>query len=325
VFPVIYSTLSIEAIVSRLLPNYGITFPVACQFWHRGLSDIYLIETAERPYILRISHHHWRTRDEVCFELEWLRFLCDRHLPVASPLPTKEGKLSIEIDAPEGMRYAALFNYAAGRIPLGDLNFSQGQILGATLAKIHQIAPDFQSNYQRQELTLEYLLEDSLKTIAPYMQHRRRDFFFLVEVAENIERQLENFPKKPPFWSICWGDPHSGNVHFTEDDRLTLFDFDQCGYGWRIFDIAKFLQVSLRAGMSQKVRQAFIGGYQSKQELTSAELSALRSFTAIAHIWNWAISLQNSLIHNYSCLDDGYFTQRLEQLKRFLTKDWQLF
>jgi Ser/Thr protein kinase RdoA (MazF antagonist) len=325
VFPVVYSTLSIEAIVSQLLPNYGIKFPVACQFWHRGLSDIYIVETPIQPYVLRISHHHWRTREEINFELEWLHFLRDRRLPVASPVYTKEGKLSLEIDAPEGKRYAALFHYASGQIPLGDLNAIQGQILGETLAEIHQAALDFQPQFQRQALTLEYLLDESLKAIAPFMQHRRQDFYFLVEVAEEIEQQLQYFPNKPPFWSVCWGDPHSGNVHFTEDDRVTLFDFDQCGYGWRIFDIAKFLQVSLRTGMSQKVRESFVGGYQSKQELTSQELSSLPTFTAIAHIWMWAISLQNSLIHNYSRLDDSYFTQRLEQLKRFLTRDWQLF
>ncbi|WLT40042.1 hypothetical protein NON20_10690 [Synechocystis sp. B12] len=27
-----------------------------------------------------------------------------------------------------------------------------------------------------------------------------------------------------------------------------LFDFDQCGMGWRAFDIAKFLQVSMQSG-----------------------------------------------------------------------------
>jgi Ser/Thr protein kinase RdoA (MazF antagonist) len=325
VFPVIYSTLSIKAIVSQLLPNYGIKFPVACQFWHRGLSDIYLVETPTRPHILRVSHHHWRTKEEINFELEWLHFLRNRHLPVASPILTKEGDLALEIDAPEGKRYAVLFEYASGQIPLGDLNPSQGSILGETLAKIHHAACDFQSPHQRQALNLEYLLADSLTTIAPFMQHRQQDLCFLGEVAKEIEQQLQHFPQNEPFWSICWGDPHSGNVHFTEDDRPTLFDFDQCGYGWRIFDIAKFLQVSLRTGMSHKVRQAFVCGYQSHQELTCVEISSLRDFAAIAHIWMWAISLQNSLIHNYSRLDDSYFTQRLEQLKRFLTQDWQLF
>ena len=56
------------------------------------------------------------------------------------------------------------------------------------------------------------------------------------------------------------------NVHFTEDNQITLFDFDQCGYGWRVFDIAKFLQVSLSAGIKREIRDAFLAGYQQAQK-----------------------------------------------------------
>jgi Ser/Thr protein kinase RdoA (MazF antagonist) len=325
VFPVVYSTLSIEAIVAELLPNYGIDFPVACQFWHRGLSDIYLVETQTQNYILRISHHHWRTREEISFELEFLNFLAQCRLPVAYPLRTYEGELFLEIDAPEGKRYATLFNYAEGRIPMGDFSPAQSEILGKTLARIHRAALDFRPPCQRQALTLEYLLDRSLSLIAPFLQHRSSDFSLLEKIAAEIKEKLQHFSDQSPFWSVCWGDPHSGNVHFTEDNRITLFDFDQCGYGWRIFDIAKFLQVALRTGMNQKAREGFVRGYQTIQELTELEISSLQAFTVTAHIWMWGISLENSVIHNYSRLDDSFFTQRLEQLKRFISKDWQLF
>jgi Ser/Thr protein kinase RdoA (MazF antagonist) len=324
-FPTIYSTLSSEALVARVLPYYEIDEVVSCQFWNRGLSDVYIVETLTKRYILRISHCHWRTCADIDFELELLDFLRQRRLPVAYPLRTKQGQLSIELNAPEGHRYAALFTYAPGRVALGDLNPDQSQKLGETVAMIHRAGMEFHSYSHRQPLTLEYLLDDSLETIAPFLDHRSDELTFLQEVSDQIKHQLQDFPKEPPFWGICWGDPHSGNAHFTSDDKLTLFDFDQCGYGWRAFELGKFLQVAMRTGIGHNVREAFLSGYQSVQAITKLELDSLQAFTQTAHIWNWAISLNTTMLHSYSRLDDSYFTHRLGQLKMLRSHEWQLF
>ena len=324
-FPVIYSTLAPGALVERVLPHYQIGEARNCQFWHRGLSDVYLVETPGTPYILRVSHHHWRSGSEIDFELELLDFWRQRQLPVAYPLKTKEGKLSVEIKAPEGKRYGALFSYAPGRVALGDLNSTQSRKLGETVAQLHRAAGDFRPRVHRQPLTLEYLLDDSVEAIAPFLRHSRADLTYLLGVSAQIERQLRDFPEKPPFWTVCWGDPHSGNAHFTSDNQVTLFDFDQCGYGWRAFDIAKFLQVSLRTGLRKQVRDAFLAGYQAVWEITAMELASLQALTQTAHIWMWAISLNAAKLFNWSWLDESYFTHRLEQLKMLTSSEWQLF
>ncbi len=325
VFPAIYSTLTSEALVSRILPCYEINGVTRCQFWNRGLSDVYLVETQTNPYILRVSHAHWRSKFDIDFELELLDFLRQRHIPVAYPLRTHESQLSVEINAPEGKRYASLFTYAPGRVALGDLTPTQGRILGETVAKLHLAAADFRSQAKRQPLTLEYLLDNSLQIIAPFLHHKPQDLTYLVDAIAQIKHQLQDFPKEPPFWVICWGDPHSGNAHFTPDNQVTLFDFDQCGYGWRIFEIAKFFQVALCSGVGRTIREAFVRGYQSVQEIAAYEIDSLQAFTQAAYIWVWAISLNYALIHHYSRLDDHYFNRRIEQLKMLKTPEWQLF
>lgn len=324
-FPVIYSTLTSEALVSRVLPCYEIGAVTRCQFWNRGLSDVYLLETPTNPYILRVSHAHWRSKSDIDFELELLEFLRQRHIPVAYPLRTQDNQLSVEINAPEGKRYAALFIYAPGRVALGDLTPIQAQILGETVAKLHVAAADFRSPAQRQSLTLEYLLDNSWQIIAPLLHHKSQDLAYLEDAIAQIKHQLQGFPQEPPFWGICWGDPHSGNAHFTPDNQITLFDFDQCGYGWRIFEIAKFFQVALCTGVGRTIREAFLRGYQSVQEIAAYEIDSLQVFTQTAHIWMWAISLNYALIHHYSRLDDHYFNHRLGQLKMLKTPEWQLF
>ncbi|MGL5794875.1 MAG: phosphotransferase [Waterburya sp.] len=325
VFPAIYSTLSPQALIEGVLTRYELETINQCLFWHRGLGDIYLINTVSQSYILKVSHHHWRSQSEIQFELEFLDFLNQQTIPVANPLKTKDGKLFVTINAVEGDRYAALFPYAPGEIPQGDLNIEQSTIMGQTLGQLHQISLNFNNKTPRKPLDLKYLLEDSLAIITPYLRHRHNDLVYLTDTANKIEQQLSCLEKTAPYWSVCWGDPHSGNVHFTPDNQITLFDFDQCGYGWRVFDLAKFLQVSLSAGINRQVRDAFFGGYQTVTELTEVEMSSLQALTQMAHIWTWAISINATAIHNWSKLDDFYVKKRLNQLKRLVSKEWQLF
>ncbi|WP_019504109.1 homoserine kinase [Pleurocapsa sp. PCC 7319] len=325
VFPAIYSTLSPQALIEGVLPKYELGAIDRCLFWNRGLSDIYLIETAAQSYILKVSHHHWRSKSDIQFELEFLDFLFQHHIPVANPLKTKDGKLFVTINAVEGDRYGALFRFAPGEVPLGDLSIDQSNILGQTLGRIHQTSLKFNSQTPRQPLNFKHLLDDSLEVISPCLSDINKDLSYLTNTIAKIKQQLSCLEQTAPFWSVCWGDPHSGNVHFTADNQITLFDFDQCGYGWRIFDIAKFLQVSLGAGMNRKVRDAFFAGYQTIQKLTDSETESLQAATQMAHIWAWAISINAAAIHNWSRLDNCYCSKRLQQLKRLSSKEWQLF
>ena len=54
VFPAIYSTLSPQALIEGVLTKYELGAIDRCLFWNRGLSDIYLIETDNKPYILKV-------------------------------------------------------------------------------------------------------------------------------------------------------------------------------------------------------------------------------------------------------------------------------
>ncbi len=325
VFPAIYSTLSPQALVEGVLTEYELGAINQCVFWHRGLSDIYLIETNTRQYILKISHHHWRTQSDIQFELEFLDFLHQHNLPVASPLKTRSEQLFVTVNAVEGDRYAALFPYAPGEIPQGDLNIEQSTIMGYTLGKVHQASLEFKNLTPRQPLDHKYLLDDSLEIITPYLSDRLQDLSYLSETVTKIKQKLTCLEDTSTPRGVCWGDPHSGNVHFTTDNQITLFDFDQCGYGWCVFDLAKFLQVSLHAGINRKVRDAFFVGYQKVQQLTNEENSSLQALTQMAHIWAWAISIKASAVHNWSRLDDFYTNRHLNQLKRLNSQEWQLF
>lgn len=322
---VTYSRIALDAVTTTLMSHYDIGEITACQFWYHGLSDIYRIETLSNRYIFRISHNHWRSRSEIQFELEFLTFLRHHQLPVASPLPTHTGELSLEIIAPEGKRYGTLFEYAEGSVPIGDLDCTQSHRLGETVAKLHRASYHFSPLTHRSSLTPEVMIDHSLEIICPFLEKRPWDAETLRAIAQRTKEQLQNLPRTLPFWTVCWGDPHSGNVHFTDNNQLTLFDFDQCGYSWRAFDLAKFRQVSMQAGCSPKTRQAFLHGYQNITALSQLELDCLPALTTAAYIWAWGIHLNRAMSFEYSRLDERYFTRRLEHLKQLHADNGRIF
>ena len=205
VFPAIYSTLSPQALIDGVLSRYEIGTIDRCLFWNRGLSDIYLVETQKKSYILKVSHHHWRSELDIQFELEFLDFLHQQNIPVANPLKTKANKLLVVVNAVEGNRYAALFPYAPGEVPQGDLNVDQSTIMGQTLGQIHHKSLEFDNLTPRQHLNVEYLLDDSFEVISPYL--RNEDELAYLEQARiaKIKQQLTCLEQTSPLWSVLFG------------------------------------------------------------------------------------------------------------------------
>lgn len=290
--PVIHSLPSGKALIEKILCHYPIAKPQKCKLYKRGLNDTYLVEAEQNSqYILRVYRHGWRTQAAIDFELELLSYLHERNLPVAYPIAKKMGGFIEAIACPEGKRYAAVFSYAPGRAIGKNINSKQSQQLGEVVATIHQKTDNFTSCFTRPELTSEHLLDWAMEAIVPLFQHRSRDIDYLFKQSTQIKEQLIELalPQAPSTYGVCIGDVHSENAHFTEN-QPTLFDFDQCGYGWRVFDIAKFIHTTYRWELDASIRESFLHGYQQIRQLSHAEIDAIPIFIKAAHIWVMGIA-----------------------------------
>lgn len=187
-------------------------------------------------------------------------------------------------------------------------NGRQSQYLGKALANMPKTLDDFKSSFSRPALSSEYLLERSMEAIAPLYKYRSSDIDYLKNQIKKIKIQLElQLPNLAPTYGICVGDVHSGNAHFTQQDEPTVFDFDQCGYGWRAFDIAKFIHTARIWKIEATVKDAFLQGYQGIRQLDTAEIASIPIFVKVAHIWVMGISTSVLGVLPY-----GWFTDELD-------------
>ena len=88
-FRTIHSVLDSEAIARACAEQYGFAEQPNCEFIHRGMNDVYLLRTKEQRYAVRAWRAHWRSMDDVAYELEFLQFLKNEGLPVVPGLRCK--------------------------------------------------------------------------------------------------------------------------------------------------------------------------------------------------------------------------------------------
>lgn len=310
-FPVMYSMLSSDALRDFLNQNFNVGTVTTCKILNRGLNDTYAVVTDDGNYILRVYRTPWRKRTEVYYELEVLDFLCHHGVSVSAPIRNVDGDLACEVVAPEGLRYLTLFTYAEGKKPRLDSSISYEY--GKTVAQIHNITDNFVTSQTRSELDLTYLLDKPLKIFTPTMVEYGGDITYVQswtkEICEHLSSQDVDF-------GFCHGDFHDWNAHWN-GNKLTIFDFDCCGQGYRAYDLAVFLW-NLKTnykGQETENWTSFVDGYRAVRPFTDTQLQSIPWFVAARRIWLAGIYLSNEDVWGTGIINKSFFRSFVDQLK----------
>jgi len=308
-----YSRLSSQEVCRLIVSQYELEEPVTCKFYVRGLHDNYLIENANNKFIFRVYRNDWRSREQVLFELELLAFAGDNGAPVASLLRTKSGELAFSMDGAEGAREAALFHYADGVAPGNEISVRECVLLGNTVANIHLITDTFHTSYTRPILDIPYLLDESITAIAPFVDAGALSYLKILQ--DKIHQAMPPLAKSREIYGICIGDVNPANFHIDHHNRITVFDFDQCGYGYRAFEIGKFVSSLHNPKLKNELSSAFMAGYQQVRPLSGDEIRAIPIFEIISIIWVMAIHVYNVERIGYKFLEQPFWDRRLAIVK----------
>lgn len=319
-FPVTYSLLSKQAVRLHIQHHYEIGSVVKIQYFLRGMNDTYEVETDVDRYIFRIYRADRRSRSDIEFELELLRFLGANGISVSEPIPRKDGTYLNGFNVTEGMRYGVLFQYAEGHerpIHAAADSYQFGESIG----HMHKAADHFECRHAREQLDMECLIDRPLSIIRPYMEHRLMDYNYLGKLATELKKRISELEVKGLDWGVCHGDLHGNtNVAFTEEEQLTQYDFDLCGYGWSAYDIAEFrLAREIHSGHDpeevEELWDAFLRGYGSVRSLCENDLAAVPVFVAIRQLWLFGLCFQDSEFVGIADFDDRFIDSKIQYFK----------
>ncbi|MGC9467240.1 MAG: phosphotransferase enzyme family protein [Anaerolineae bacterium] len=291
-FPVQDSTLAAQALAERVLSRYDLSSGAVCRLFRKGICDTYRVETPDRLYYLKVYRHGRRTRLDVTEEVRLLNHLAKHDISVARPVMRLDGRYVSRLAAPEGTRYAVLFEGAEGVLGDGG-DESRIRALGETVGRMHLVADQMPKPYRRRHLDMHHLVDENLPVIAGLMAHRNEDLLLIERIADACKRRVtELLPTSKPAYGICHGDLHGGDVCYDESGTPVLFDFDSSGCGWRALDVGvvlasdDWMNTTAEAEARRQRRLAvFLEGYAKVRSLTPQELVAVQLGPPIRHIY----------------------------------------
>ena len=302
---VLYSTFSSAAIKQLVLSHYDLDDSAECTFFNRGLNDTYRVSVQDRQFALRLYRSRWRTREAVMGELAALLHIGGKGLPIATPIARSDGELMTEVPAPEGPRWAALFNWVKGTEPTYR-DETHARLYGTLAAQLHRATDDLPSSATRSPLDLNYLLERPLESLRPALKSRPALAARFDAVVDRVRTRVESAKERLLDWGFCHGDLHCGNARI-DGQRLSLYDFDCCGPGWRLYDLATYRWAARLRQFEGGAWKPFKEAYLEVRPAAADTLELAPLFVILRHIWLQGYHVWNATEDGSSMQTDGYF------------------
>ncbi len=310
-FPIQSSILSPDALLKEISLRYGFK-TLQCRLWSAGLNDVYLLQEATRKYFLRTSHTKRFSKKDYEEELNVMLQLRARGINTCIPVKQLDDTYIWEINAPEGKRYAVLFEEVKNDNKVSNYN------MGKLAAEIHKTSDEVILNISRQPIAYEQLIAQPIKSIIESGFINEMDTQLLVESSMEIWNHLKShIPNTAPYYGYCHGDMHSGNIYFN-DGIPQIFDFDCMGNGYRAYDLCVYLwdETSINEEfINSEEWKDYLEGYNEVRKLSNTEVIAITAFASLRQLWFIGLIIDATNINNsWDGLNDCFFK---EQLKRY--------
>jgi Ser/Thr protein kinase RdoA (MazF antagonist) len=316
-FPVQSSILSTESLMRDVLPGFGLGQISECKFFSGGFNHTYRIKTgAGRTYYLRAYRKRWRTIEDILYELDVLNHLKGKRFPAAQPVQYRDGQYFCAVAAPEGQRYLALFTEAPGKeVSYTDQPEDVTRRYGQAVAQMHNALDDFSSPHGRFHLDVAHFIDQPLHNIESFLRHRPEDWAYVQHFAETLRGRLAELPASELEQGFCHGDLQGYHANVDAEGRLTFFDFDCGGQGYRSYDLAVFLWCC-RLQDAVAVRwEPFFGAYREERSIADLDVQAVPLFVCTRYLWHIGVHTQNSPDWGIGFLDEEYFDSHLQRLR----------
>jgi len=317
--PVISSIISPDYLASLAQKKYHFSGNVQCSILKTGINHTYLLSDGERKAIIRVYTHNWRSKSEISEELALLISISKSGISAAYPLKDHKDGLIQEIQAPEGNRFVCLFSFADGN-KLRNFTNRACKNVGTLMAKFH-LATENQA-LLRVKYDRDTLMELSYQHALRYFSKENKEMVYIRKLIDQSREVFDNVDDQQLRSGIVHMDLWYDNMNVNNRSKVTIFDFDFCGNGWQVLDIAYYLMqlfhtVQDKELLKEKIT-SFLAGYQENAEITREEIRLLRE-AGIA-MWIFYLGVQSQRYADWSnlFLSENYLERFIGMLRSWL-------
>jgi amicoumacin kinase len=275
--------------------------------------------------ILRITHFTHRMPEQIAAELEFIKYLAENGAAVCQPNRLPNGQLLLTY----ALFSACVFDCARGRLATGaDMSPSFIRRWGGCIGTFHRLARDFEPDQRRIDWRADENHDFSARIPVEQAQ--------IIEIGNDLLKGLETLPVNRNLYGLIHGDAHAGNF-FTDDGRLTFFDFDDAIFMWFSYDIATVLfgaVLGRHVTLTRRAQEAeakrflppFLEGYAAEFPVGKFVMEEMHRFLKLRELSLYAVIHDHMDVNN---LTDWYPVkfmkdrqQRIEKHEPFLDMDF---
>jgi len=284
-----------------------------------------VVRLARPGYIVSVEHLRG--------ELQWIEALRrDAGIPTPSPVRGGNGDLvQVLVDDLGATWSAVAFDFVAGRMLEDEQNVADHyREIGRLTAMLHEHA----SSWVRPESFTRFSwdLDDLVGAHARWGDWRAADLTdaecAVLEDAEKRARAVlaaHGVDRSPAHFGVIHGDLRPSNVMLTGDPfgdvALTIIDFDDCGFGYYLYDFAAALTFYEHRPEAPLMARRWIDGYTSIRPLSQDDLDVAVALSMIRRLTmlGWATT------HRADALPADLWVENLpgtiEVARRFLVDE----
>ncbi|WP_198389303.1 phosphotransferase enzyme family protein [Roseovarius faecimaris] len=249
----------------------------------------YLVEApGGHKSVLRVHRENYHSHRAIECELDWLQAL-DAEQVVTTPgyYIGKNGD-PIQQAHVEGLpdpRYMVLFHFVEGEAPDESGDMTDGyEELGAIAARCHEHVLRWQKpdNFERLTWDVDAVFGEAPTwgdwRDAPEVDDSVRPT--LEKVEATIRARLGAFGKASDRFNLIHADMRLANL-LIDSNGTRLIDFDDCGWGWFLYDFAAAISFIEDDPRIPDLKAAWVRGYRTVREMSAEEEAEIDTFVML--------------------------------------------
>ena len=257
-------------------------------------NKVYLVRDPDRRerYVIRVNSGRlgYHTPPTIASELMWLMALRqDTDIVVPKVLVAKDGSLVQTFSAPDldKPRHAAIYSFLSGTEPPEDELRPGFERLGEISARMHLHAKSWEPpvDFTRPSWTADVILEDRLNWGPWQAGHgvEGETLEVLSRLDEVVRRRLASLPRDKEHFGLIHADLRLANL-LVEGDRTAIIDFDDCGFGWYLFDLATALSFLEERPDAPELIECWMKGYRKVAKVPAVIEAEVSTFIMLRRL-----------------------------------------
>jgi Ser/Thr protein kinase RdoA (MazF antagonist) len=252
-------------------------------------------------YVLRMHEPGYQTDAAILSELEWLAALGrDTDLAVPAPVRAPDGRLLVEVSIPDvpQPRRVSLLRWVKGSLLKKGIRPAHFKSAGRLMAGLHNHSSQwtFPQGFSRPHYDWNGLYGDNdfINVLAPKVRAQIPDEFQrpYEQVTGRLREVMDSFGQGADAFGLIHADISLGHNILFKDGQARVIDFDDCAFGYWMFDIGVNLCEIRKETTFEVHRDALREGYEQLRLLPPVQWEHVDLFIAAWHAFEmfWAAS-----------------------------------